>query len=374
MTTILAAVALSPDQPFLLQTLTLDAPRADEVLVRIVASGICHTDVAVKTQSVLLPLPMVLGHEGSGIVEAVGEAVHHLAVGDHVVLSGDSCGHCSRCHTGMPSYCDEFVTRNLTGYRADGSSPIQHSGGGEPLRGRFVGQSSFATHSIVPGRAAIKVPHELPLELLGPLGCGLTTGVGTVMNALKPAAGSRIVIFGAGTVGLAAVMGALLCGCAQIIVVDPKPARREMAAELGATLCLDPTMDDVLNHIQAVTNGGADYSVECSGAVSAIEQAIHCLGRPGWCAQVGAPQGGTRIPLDMDHIGFGRGIRGVVMGDANPQTFVPYLAELYRTGRLPFDRFVRYYDFADINKAIEDSAVSGEVIKPILRMSPAAPL
>jgi len=237
------------------------------------------------------------------------------------------------------------------------------------MRGRFVGQSSFATHTVVPGRAAIKVPTDLPLELLGPLGCGLTTGVGTVMNALRPGSGSRIAIFGAGTVGLAAVMGAVLSGCEQIIVVDPKTARRETALELGATLCLDPASDSVADQILSVTNGGVDYSVECSGALQAIDQAIACLGRPGWCAQVGAPQGGTKFPLDMDHIGFGRGIRGVVMGDANPQTFVPYLAQLYRSGRLPFDRFVKYYDFADINQAVEDSAVSGHVIKPILRMS-----
>lgn len=366
MTTIQGAVALSPDQPFTLQPLTLEPPRADEVLVRIVASGICHTDVAVKEQSVLLPLPMVLGHEGSGVIEAVGSAVKHLTPGDHVVLSGDSCGHCRRCHSGLPSYCDEFVSRNLTGCRIDGSSPMADNG--TPMRGRFVGQSSFATHSIVSARTAIKVPEDLPLELLGPLGCGLTTGVGTVMNALKPRAGSHIAIFGAGTVGLAAVMGARLCGCEQIIVVDPKPARRDMAAGLGATLCLDPTQHAVVEDIQRATNGGLDFSVECSGAVPAIEQALECLGRPGWCAQVGAPQGGTSIALDMDHVGFGRGIRGVVMGDANPQTFVPYLAELYRTGRLPFDRFVKYYDFADINQAIEDSATLGDVIKPILRM------
>lgn len=370
MTTIEAAIALTPDQPFRFQTLTLETPRPDEVLVRIVASGICHTDVAVKEQSVLLPLPMVLGHEGSGVVESVGSGVQHLAVGDHVVLSGDSCGHCDSCHSGLPSYCDEFVTRNLTGFRADGTSPTHtNTASPEPMRGRFVGQSSFATHSVVPARAAIRVPKDLPLELLGPLGCGLTTGVGTVMNALKPNAGSSIVIFGAGTVGLAAVMGAVLCGCQQIIVVDPKASRRTTAAHVGATLCLDPNKDEVLNQIAQTTGGGADFSVECSGAISAIEQAIGCLGRPGWCAQVGAPQGGTKISLDMDHVGFGRGIRGVVMGDANPQTFVPYLAELYRSGRLPFDRLVQYYDFSEINEAVADSAGSGDVIKPILRMS-----
>jgi len=361
-----AAVALAPDQPFVFEQVQLADLRDDEVRVRIVAAGICHTDVAVKTQSVKLPLPMVLGHEGAGVVEAVGSAVRHLRVGDHVVLSGDSCGVCRRCHAGLPSYCDEFVERNLTGLRTDGTSPLSLHG--EALRGRFCGQSSFATHTIAPWRSVIRIPGDLPLELMGPLGCGLTTGVGTVMNALRPPAGSSIVVFGVGTVGLSAVMGARLTGCRTIIAVDLHQPRLDMARQVGATACIDAAHDDVVEKIMALTSGGADFSVECSGNPRAIEQAVACLGRPGWCAQVGAPPAGTRVPMDMDHLGFGRGIRGVVLGEANPQNFVPYLAELYRDGRLPFDRFVRYYDFADINQAVHDSAVTGEVIKPILRM------
>lgn len=365
MTTIRAAIATDPIKPFILGDYELEKPRADEVLVRIVASGICHTDIAVKEQAVKLPLPMVLGHEGSGIVEMVGDGVKHLSVGDHVVLSGDSCGSCRKCHHGLPSYCDEFVERNLTGCRVDGTSPL--SAGSEPVRGRFVGQSSFATHSIVPGRAAIKVDNSYPLELLGPLGCGLTTGVGTVMNALRPRAGSSIAIFGAGTVGLAAVMGAVLSGCQQIIVIDPISTRREMAMSLGATHALPPNDSALIDELLSLTQGGADFSVECSGVPEAVNAAVMCLARPGWCAQVGATPAGTMHPLDMDHVGFGRGIKGVVMGDSNPQTFVPYLAALHAQGKLPYDRFVKFYDFSDINQAIADSK-SGEVIKPILRM------
>ena len=361
-----AAVALGPEQPFTFEEVELGDLRADEVRVRIVAAGICHTDVAVKEQSVNLPLPMVLGHEGSGIVEEVGSAVRHLSLGDHVVLSSDSCGVCRRCHAGLPSYCDEFVDRNLTGFRTDGSSPLSLRG--EVLRGRFCGQSSFATQTICPGRSAIRIPSDLPLELMGPLGCGLTTGVGTVMNALKPAAGSSIAVFGVGTVGLSAVMGARLTGCETIIAIDLHQPRLDMARELGASACLHAVNDDVVSAILELTGGGADFSVECSGNPGAIEQAVACLGRPGWCAQVGAPPAETKVPMDMDHLGFGRGIRGVVLGEANPQSFVPYLAELYRDGRLPYERFVRFYDFADINQAVHDSAVTGEVIKPILRM------
>ena len=366
MTTALAAIATAPDAPFELREVEVLPPKANEVLVRIVATGICHTDVAVKEQSVQLPLPMVLGHEGAGVVEAVGSTVRHLRVGDHVVLAGDSCGECPRCHDGLPFYCDEFIERNLTGFRVDGSSPLRSRG--EPLRGRFVGQSSFATRVVASARSAVKVPRDLPLELLGPLGCGLTTGVGTVVNALKPPAGSSIAVFGAGTVGLASVLGARLSGCARIISLDVRPARLEMAGRLGATHTINVAEEDPVEAILERVPGGTDFSVECSGVPEAVSAAIRCLGRPGWCAQVGATPAGSEVALDMDHVGFGRGIRGVVMGDANTQTFVPYLAELFRDGRLPYDQFVRFYDFDDIDQAIYDSAVTGEVIKPILRM------
>ena len=359
-----AAIALGKDKPFEFKDVVLEAPRYDEVLVRIVGSGICHTDISAKQEDLGLPLPMVLGHEGSGVVEAVGAGVTHVAPGDHVVLSGDSCGICRKCHQGLPSYCDEFVERNLTGLRHDGSSPMTDSHG--LVRGRFCGQSSFASHSLVPARTAIKVPKDLPLELLGPLGCGLITGVGTVMNALRPQAGSRIAVFGVGTVGLAAVMGARLVGCEQIIAVDPNADRLKLAAELGATHCL-PAGTDTAQEIVEMTQGGVDYSVECSGATEAINAALACLGRPAWCAQVGAPPIGTSIDLDIGAVGYGRGIRGVVLGETSPQTFVPYLAELYQDGRLPFDRFVRYYDFADIDQAVSD-AMTGQVVKPILKM------
>jgi len=221
---------------------------------------------------------------------------------------------------------------------------------------------------VATARSAIKVPADLPLELLGPLGCGLTTGVGTVVNALRPPAGSSIAIFGAGTVGLAAVMGARLSGCSTIVCVDIKPGRLEMAHELGATVTVNAAEVDAAEAILNRVRGGVDFSVECSGVADAVLAAVRCLGRPGWCAQVGATPARTTLPLDMDHVGFGRGIRGVVMGEANTQTFVPYLAALYRDGRLPFDRFVRFYDFEAIDQAVHDSAVTGEVIKPILRM------
>ncbi len=361
------AVAVAPDKPFEFRKVELLPPRADEIRVRIKATGICHTDVAVKDQYFALPLPMVLGHEGAGVVEEVGAAVNHIAVGDHVVLCGDSCGHCRSCNQGLNFYCDQFVERNLSGLRPDGSSSL--ADGDEVLPGRFVGQSSFATKVVASGRGAIKIPKDLPLELMGPLGCGLTTGVGTVQNALKPSPGSSIAIFGAGTVGLAAVMGARLAGCEKIIVVDVLAPRLEVATELGASHVIDAGKEDVVDAILSITKGGANYSVECTGVPEVVIQAVNCLTRPGWCAQVGVTPSGVTVPLEMDQVLYGRGIRGVVMGEAQVANFVPYLAELYRDGRLPYDRFVQFYDFADIDQAVHDSAVTGEVIKPILRMN-----
>jgi aryl-alcohol dehydrogenase len=359
------AVAGTAGAPFEFLSVELEDPRADEVRVRLVATGICHTDVAVRNQDVLLPLPMVLGHEGAGVVEAVGSSVRGLEPGDHVVLTGDACGICRSCLRGLPSYCSEFIERNLTGWRIDGTSPMR--AGDAALRGRFVGQSSFASHTVVSARSAVRVARDLPLELLGPLGCGLTTGVGTVLNALKPSPGASLVVFGAGTVGLAALMGARLCGADPLIVVDTRESRLEIARELGATHTLRAG-DQVVNTIREITGGGADFAVECSGAPIAVRQAVDCLGRPGMAAQVGATPAATEVALDMDHMGFGRGLKGVVMGDATPQTFIPFLATLFRRGQLPFDRFVRFYPFAEIETAIHDSAVTGEVIKPILRM------
>lgn len=362
----LAAVALSPEEPFQLREMELLPPRSNEVQVKIKATGICHTDIAVKEQAFALPLPMVLGHEGAGVVEEVGDGVSHVEVGDHVVLCGDSCGQCRNCHQGLPFYCREFAERNLSGQRTDGSTCLLCDG--EEMRGRFVAQSSFSTHVIAAAPGVIKIPKDLPLELMGPLGCGLTTGVGTIMNALKPQPGASIAIFGAGTVGLSAVMGAQLSGCEKIIVIDINEGRLAMAKEIGATDVINPGQDDVVDKIQSLTFGGANYSVECTGVPEVVIQAVNCLTPPGWCAQVGVTPSAITVPLEMDQVVFGRGIRGVVMGEANVQNFVPYLAELFRTGRLPYDRFVKFYDFADINQAVHDSAVTGEVIKPILRM------
>jgi aryl-alcohol dehydrogenase len=229
-----AAVLRAPKSPFLIESVKLDAPRADEVLVELVATGICHSDVAIVEQILPLPPPLVLGHEGAGIVREVGSAVTSVSVGDNVVLGFASCGECRECTGGHPAYCDLMGALNFGGRRPDGSAVI-HDSKNEPLNASFFGQSSFATHSIARARNVVKVRRDIPLKLLGPLGCGFMTGAGTMFNVLKPERDSHVAIFGAGAVGFAALFAARAMGCRRILVVDRVKSRLDLARELGAT-------------------------------------------------------------------------------------------------------------------------------------------
>ena len=204
---ITAAVIRDPQAPYSIEQLELREPGQGEVLVRIVGVGMCHTDVLPRIPGIGMPLPIVCGHEGAGIVQAVGPGVTAVAVGDHVVMSFDSCGACTNCRTGHPAYCETFMLRNLSGFRADLTTPMS-ADGGEMIAGSWFGQSSFASHSLATERNVVKVDDDLPLEQLGPLGCGLQTGAGSVLVAMKARPGTSIAVFGTGAVGIAAVMAA----------------------------------------------------------------------------------------------------------------------------------------------------------------------
>jgi len=360
-----AAVVREKGGKFLIEDLQLEEPRANEVLVRVVACGVCHTDLGVRDQYYPTPLPCVLGHEGSGIVEKVGAGVTSVAPGDHVVMSFLSCGVCDTCKRGLPGYCNGMYLHNFSGGRPDGSSPL--SQGGQRINGCFFSQSTFATHALATEGNIVKVPTDIPLELLGPLGCGVQTGAGTVMNALHPRAGTSIVIFGVGTVGISAIMAALVCGCTQIIAVDINNERLALAKTFGATHGINGKETDPVKAIQELTGGGADYSVEAIGNPHVLRQAVDCLSTTGFCALVGMTPLGTEVKLDMNGILFGRGLRGVIEGEAVPQIFIPQMIELYRQGRFPIDRLVSYYDFKDINQAVEDLE-KGKVLKGVLKM------
>jgi aryl-alcohol dehydrogenase len=362
---ITAAVTPAKSEPFVIETLELEEPRADEVRVRIVASGVCHTDLVVRDQHYPTPLPAVLGHEGAGIIDAVGERVTRLRPGDPVVLSFKSCGTCHSCREGERAYCLDLFAQNFAGTRPDGSTPLRR--GEQPIHGMFFAQSSFATYALAHESNTVKVRADAPLELLGPLGCGVQTGAGAVMNTLNPRAGTSIAVFGAGSVGLSAVMAAHAVGCTPIIAIDPTASRREIAKELGATHVVDPSADDPVAAVREITGGGAFCSLETSALPKVFRQAVDCLTLRGVCGLIGAAPLGTEATFDMNEILFGRTIRGVIEGDSVPDIFIPRLVELHLQGRFPFDRLVRFYRLDEINAAARDSE-AGEAIKPILRM------
>ena len=363
---ITAAVVWEPQGSFSLEEVELEEPRAGEVLVRIMAAGVCHTDLATRDGGLPPVPPVVLGHEGAGVVERVGQGVTKVSPGDHVVLTFGFCGNCPNCKRGRPSYCSMFMAHNAAGIRMDGTTPL--SSGGRPINGLFFSQSSFATHAIATERNAIKVPADAPLELLGPLGCGIQTGAGSVLNALQPRPGQSIAVFGAGSVGMAAVLGAVVAGCTTIVAVDLNRDRLALAAELGATHTIDPTQGDPVQTIRDATGGaGADYSLECTGVPQVLRQAFDCLAVPGLCGAVGVAPLGTEVGLDTFTLLVGRGVRGIIEGDSVPDVFIPAMVELWQQGRFPFDRLIRHYDFAQINEAATDSE-KGVTLKPVLRM------
>ncbi|WP_235038196.1 NAD(P)-dependent alcohol dehydrogenase [Microbacterium sp. 18062] len=366
MTSITAALTRHNGADWELTPADIDDPRAEEVLVRIVATGVCHTDVGVRDGHLPMELPGVLGHEGAGIVERVGSAVSDISVGDHVVLSVGLCGECDHCLRGLPTYCEQGYVRNFSGRRPDGSATLRVDGA--EVGGNFFGQSSFATYALADRRSVVPIPADVPLELMGPLGCGLQTGAGTVINALRPEAGSTLVVFGAGAVGMAALMAARIVGCATIVAVDLHRSRLDLALELGATHVVDAHDADVVGAVRAACGGaGADYVVDATGVAPVAAQAVGSLALRGRCALVGVypPDAELRIPAGA--LFFGQSVGGVVEGDSVPKVFVRRLVELWRQGRFPFDRLVEYYDFDDINTAVAD-ALSGRVLKPILRI------
>ncbi|MFI5794485.1 NAD(P)-dependent alcohol dehydrogenase [Streptomyces sp. NPDC051677] len=364
-TTTRAAVVESGGAPFTLSDVVLDDPAPHEALVRLVAAGVCHTDLGVASGGLPFPLPGVLGHEGAGVVEAVGSAVTGVAPGDHVVLSFTSCGDCRNCHGGHPAYCATWLPLNLIGgRRADGTSTISRNG--EALGGHFFGQSSFAERALVDERSLVKVDPDVPLASIAPLGCGVQTGVGAVWNVLTPAIGSTIVVLGAGAVGLSAVMAAALTPATTIIAVDKVAERLALAKELGATHTVDAGQATLGEAIAEITGGqGADGIVETTGSTAVLRQGVDALAARGTLVVVGAPPFGTEVALDVNGLLGGKRVVGLTLGDAETQTFIPALVKLVKEGRLPLDRLIGIYAFADIGQAVQDMT-SGKTIKPVL--------
>jgi aryl-alcohol dehydrogenase len=344
-----------------IETINLEPPRADEILVRLVSVGICHTDLGMMSPLSMVPAPIVLGHEGAGVVEAIGTEVSEFSVGDSVILSIDNCGICASCNDENPAYCEEMLLRHFSGGRPDGSSPLSQDG--NRVNGNFFAQSSFANHAIAPASAAVKISPEVPLALMAPLGCGIQTGAGTVFNILKPKPGEGIAVFGVGTVGLSAIMAARIANCSPIIAIDIIPERLELARELGANILINGQEDDALEIIKTATNQrGIEYSFDTTGQEKIIQQAFSSLYKNGECVIAVAYDD---IKINGMELILGKSIRGTLEGQSNPRQFIPHLISLYQAGKLPIDRLVKYYDFDNINKALDD-AKNGKTIKPIL--------
>lgn len=354
-----AAVLRDPAGPLTIETLELAAPGPHEVLVRIVGAGMCHTDILPRVG--YAPTPIVTGHEGSGVVEAIGSDVTTVAVGDHVVLSFDSCRECSNCLAGQPAYCATFMPRNLSGRNLDGTTGATDASGAE-VATRWFGQSSFASHCLASDRNVVVVDKSLPLELMGPLGCGIQTGAGSILVAMNVQPGTSLVVFGAGAVGLAAVMAGAVAGATTIIAVDLQEHRLELSLELGATHTLHGNDPDLLGAIQRITGGGAQYSFDTTGVPAVMKTALACLRMTGVCGYVGVQLGD--LVLDGSSL-VGKTAIGILEGSADPKTFIPRMIELWQAGRFPFDRLIEQYPMSKINEA-EASSLAGGTIKPVL--------
>ena len=360
----MAAVAFEKEQPLVISEIDIDEPRPGEVRVKMVASGVCHTDAIVRDQWYPTPLPAVLGHEGAGIVDAVGDGVTAVVVGDHVLLSFNHCGECANCVSGKPGYCANFFGANFGGRRADGSSALSREG--TQISSHFFGQSSFSQYANVSVNSIVKVPKSAPLEILAPLGCGIQTGAGAVLNSLTPEAGSSIAIFGAGAVGLSALLAAVIANCTTIIAIDVHDSRLALAKEMGATHTINAAKVNVIDEVQKITGGGVNYALETTGVPQVFTDMTKCLAVRGHAVVVGAAAIGTNANFDIGSLlPMGISVTFVVEGDSVPSKFVPQLVDLYERGLFPFDRLVKSYPFADINKAFDDSA-AGVTLKPVV--------
>ncbi len=358
-----AAVLRGGQDPFVIEELELAGPGPGEALVRMVGAGMCHTDLLSRE----LPPeafagPMVYGHEGAGVVEEVGEGVQSVAVGDHVVLSFSSCGACPSCDVVRPAYCYNFSLHNMSGGRPDGSSALA-DGSGERVGSHYFGQSSFSELSVVAETSLVKVDPALDLARLGPLGCGIQTGAGAIMNSLAVEQGASVVIAGAGALGLAAVMASRIVGAGTVIAVDRHQSRLDAAQTYGATHAVSGDPDEITSQIQEITGGGADYGFETTGNGSVLRAVFTALSPVGTLGVAGVGFGELSLP----HLGLfpGRHIHGIFEGDSVPSEFIPRLAQLNADGDFPFDELIETFPLADINDA-EAASASGEVIKPVL--------
>ncbi|MDH6532816.1 aryl-alcohol dehydrogenase [Aurantimicrobium minutum] len=362
---ITAAVARKAGKDLVIEDIDLDALRPNEVRVRMVASGVCHTDAIVRDQVYPTPLPAVLGHEGAGVIEAVGEEVVNYAVGDHVVMNAAFCGYCNKCRSGLVAYCENLWAADFAGRRSDGTTAFSKKG--EVISSHFFGQSSFASYSNVVQESLIKIDKDIPLEIVAPLGCGIQTGAGSILNELKPELGSTLVIIGTGAVGFGAIMAGIIAGCENVIAVDIHDSRLSLAKEIGATATINTTKLDLNREIMRLTNGaGANYILDTTGRPEVLREAADSLGLRGTLALVGVAKPGTEVSFEIGlSLVKGWTFKTIIQGSSVPQVFIPKLIQLWKEGRFPIDKLMKNYDLKDINQGFHDSH-TGVTIKPVV--------
>ncbi|MGF7234292.1 MAG: NAD(P)-dependent alcohol dehydrogenase [Frankia sp.] len=359
------ALSREPGEPLRLEQVDLAECGPDDVLIRMVASGVCHTDITVAAGLLPFPFPAVLGHEGAGVIKAVGSAVGDLSPGQHAVLLFPSCGQCITCRSGHPARCERGEMR-WTGRAADGSA-FARGVDGQELAVRFLGQSSFGSYALVHRSAVLTVDDDLPLDVLAPFGCGVMTGAGAIMNVARPTAGERVLVLGAGAVGLSAVMAAVQSGVEQIVCLDRDEQRLKLATDLGATGVIDTRgVDDLPGAIRSATGGrGADIAIECTGAEPILSATLEALAPAGRCVLIGASGASATVTVPVTRMIAGNyAVVGSTMGDGS-HAFLRTLIDLYREGCFPVDRMMRTYPFSAVNRALED-ARSGVTVKPVL--------
>jgi len=364
-----AAVLFNPGEELKLADVELAPPGPREVRVRLSASGVCASDWHTMTGAIPSPFPCVLGHEGAGVVEAVGDGVTAVSPGDHVVLSWvPACGRCRYCESGRPNLCATAAPALLAGTLVSGERRLRL--GDMPLY-HYSFLSTFAESVVVDEASCIPIRSDVPLTVAALVGCAVTTGFCAVTNRARVTPGSTLMIFGAGGVGLSAVMAAKLSGAGQIVVIDPVPSKRELASAVGASHVLDPANTDAVAEVRALTGGeGADFAIEAAGRTELVSQAFEATRRGGTIVAVGVPAATATVQLPgPDLVRHEKIVTGSLYGSCRPRQDMPAILDLYAAGRLPLDSLVtRVYPLEDINQAFSDM-LAGELARGVIDLT-----
>ncbi len=353
-------------KPLRIEALELEPPGPDELLVRMRAAGLCHSDLSVIDGSRPRVMPMVLGHEAAGIVEAIGEGVADFAVGDHVVLYFvPMCGHCAPCATGRPALCEPGAQANLAGSLLRGGLRWRLGPGDQPVH-HHLGVSAFAERVVISTRSAVRIDPDLPPEIAALFGCAVLTGVGAVVNTARVAPGESVAIFGLGGVGLAALLGAHACGAHPIVAVDVVPAKLELARELGATHVVLAD-DDASGRVRALTHGGAHFAFETVGSEKVLATAYAATRRGGTTITAGLPHPDRMFSVPaFSLVTEERTVKGSYMGSSIPSRDIPRFVAMYRAGRLPVDRLLSHrLKLDEINRGF-DRLARGEAMRQVI--------